>query len=85
VVGVPDELLGQAVRAFVVLQEGATLTEKELIRACRARLENFMVPRDVAFVDELPHTDSGKIRKKSLLELDVDEKSGQPVHKVGPG
>ena len=43
-----------------------------------------MVPRDVVFVDELPHTDSGKIRKKSLLELDVDEKSGQPVHKVGP-
>ena len=85
VVGVPDELLGQAVRAFVVLQEGATLTEKDLIRACRARLENFMVPRDVVFVDELPHTDSGKIRKKSLLELDVDEKSGQPVHKVGPG
>ena len=50
VVGVPDELLGQAVRAFVVLQEGATLTEKDLIRACRARLENFMVPRDVVFV-----------------------------------
>ena len=44
-----------------------------------------MVPRDVVFVAELPHTDSGKIRKKSLLELDVDEKSGQPVHKVGPG
>jgi long-chain acyl-CoA synthetase len=85
VVGVPDELLGQAVRAFVVLQERATLTEQDLIRACRARLENFMVPRDVVFVGELPHTDSGKIRKKSLLELDVDEKPGQPVHKVGPG
>jgi acyl-coenzyme A synthetase/AMP-(fatty) acid ligase len=42
------------------------------------------VPRDVLFVDELPHTDSGKIRKKSLLEVDVDEKTGQPVHKVGP-
>jgi acyl-CoA synthetase (AMP-forming)/AMP-acid ligase II len=84
VVGVPDELLGQAVRAFVVLQDGATLTEKDLVRACRARLENFMVPRDVLFVDELPHTDSGKIRKKSLLEVDVDEKSGQPVQRMGP-
>jgi acyl-coenzyme A synthetase/AMP-(fatty) acid ligase len=66
VVGVPDELLGQAVRAFVLLDEGAQLTELEVIRECRMRLENFMVPRDIVFVSELPHTDSGKIRKKSL-------------------
>jgi acyl-coenzyme A synthetase/AMP-(fatty) acid ligase len=44
-----------------------------------------MVPRDIVFVEELPHTESGKIRKKSLLEVDVSGKSGQPVHKVGPG
>jgi amino acid adenylation domain-containing protein len=66
VVGVPDELLGQAVRAFVLLDEGALLTELDVVKECRARLENFMVPRDVVFVTELPHTDSGKIRKKSL-------------------
>ena len=66
VVGVPDELLGQAVRAFVLLDEGAELTELDVIKACRTRLENFMVPRDVVFMTELPHTDSGKIRKKSL-------------------
>jgi acyl-coenzyme A synthetase/AMP-(fatty) acid ligase len=84
VVGVPDELLGQAVRAFVVVQEGATLTEKDLIRACRARLENFMVPRDVVFLDELPHTESGKIRKKSLLEVDAGAISGHSVQRMGP-
>jgi long-chain acyl-CoA synthetase len=66
VVGVPDELLGEAVRAFVLLDEGAELTELDVIRECRSRLENFMVPRDVVFMTELPHTDSGKIRKKSL-------------------
>jgi long-chain acyl-CoA synthetase len=66
VVGVPDELLGEAVRAFVLLDEGARLTERDVIKECRTRLENFMVPRDVVFVTELPHTDSGKIRKKSL-------------------
>ena len=66
VVGVPDELLGQAVRAFVLLDEGARLTERDVIKECRSRLENFMVPRDIVFVSELPHTDSGKIRKKSL-------------------
>jgi acyl-CoA synthetase (AMP-forming)/AMP-acid ligase II len=68
VVGVPDDLLGQSVRAFVLLEGGATLTEQEVIRACRARLENFMVPRDVVFVSELPHTESGKVRKKSLVD-----------------
>jgi len=66
VVGVPDQLLGEAVRAFVLLDEGAQLTELDVIRECRTRLENFMVPRDVVFMTELPHTDSGKIRKKSL-------------------
>jgi long-chain acyl-CoA synthetase len=66
VIGVPDEVLGEAIRAFVVLDEGAELTEQEIVRACRGQLENFMVPRDVLVLDELPQTDSGKVRKKSL-------------------
>ena len=66
VIGVPDELLGAAVRAFVVLEDGASPTEQEVIKACRAKLENFMVPREIVFVPELPRTESGKIRKKSL-------------------
>lgn len=68
VIGVPDKLLGQAVRAYVVPREGAELTAQGILRACRARLESFMVPREVIFVEELPHTDSGKVRKKSLAE-----------------
>ena len=68
VVGVPDELLGQAVRAYVVLEEGAVMGEQELIRACRARIENFMVPREVVLVSELPLTESGKVRKRDLTE-----------------
>jgi long-chain acyl-CoA synthetase len=68
VIGVPDDLLGQAVRAYVVLQEDAKLTEQEIMRICRSKLENFMVPRDVVLVDQLPQTESGKIRKKSLVE-----------------
>jgi long-chain acyl-CoA synthetase len=66
VIGVPDEVLGEAIRAFVVLDDGAELNEQEIIRACRERLENFMVPRDVLLLDELPQTDTGKVRKKSL-------------------
>jgi long-chain acyl-CoA synthetase len=68
VIGIPDELLGQAVRAYVVLQEGAALGAQEIIRICRSKLENFMVPRDVLLVEELPQTESGKVRKKSLVE-----------------
>jgi long-chain acyl-CoA synthetase len=68
VVGVPDDVLGEAIRAFVVLDEGAALTEQDVIAACRTRLENFMVPRDVVFLDELPTTATGKVRRKSLRD-----------------
>lgn len=68
VVGVPDERLGEAVRAFVVLADNAPLSEQDVISACRSRIESYMVPRDVVFVDELPRTTSGKVRKKSLTE-----------------
>jgi acyl-CoA synthetase (AMP-forming)/AMP-acid ligase II len=68
VIGVDDELLGQAVRAYVVLEDGSTLTDKDIIRECRERLESFMVPRDVLLVAELPQTPSGKVRKKSLVQ-----------------
>ncbi|HEU4451383.1 MAG TPA: AMP-binding protein [Gaiellaceae bacterium] len=68
VVGVDDDVLGQAIRAFVVLDDGASLTEQQVIAACRTRLENFMVPREVVFIAELPTTATGKVRRKSLLE-----------------
>lgn len=70
VVGVPDDLLGQAVRAFVVLDPGFAMDERAFRRACMARMENYMVPRDVVFLEELPKTGSGKVRRKSLLERD---------------
>jgi acyl-coenzyme A synthetase/AMP-(fatty) acid ligase len=72
VVGVPDELLGQAIRAYVVLDEGSTLDEAGVMRACRQHLEAFAVPQDVRFIDELPKTPSGKVRRKSLLEASFE-------------
>lgn len=66
VVGVPDALLGQSVKAFVVLKDGAALSEREIIRHCLNKLENYMAPKHVEFVDALPKTLSGKIKKTEL-------------------
>jgi len=66
VVGVPDELLGEAIKAYVVLRPGYTYTERDVIRHCLAHLENFMAPKFVDFVGELPRTDTGKVYKKGL-------------------
>ena len=69
VVGVEDDILGQAICAFVSLDHGVGLTEQEIIVACRLRLESFMVPRDIVVLEQLPKTDSGKVRKKDLITL----------------
>ncbi len=66
VIGVPDETLGSAIKAFLALREGASLTEADVIKHCQRRLEKFRVPKHVAFVDALPKTSSGKISKQGL-------------------
>ena len=66
VIGTPDSVLGEAVKAYVVLEEGVRLTEKDIRRECQARLENFMVPKTVVIVAELPKTATGKVAKAGL-------------------
>ena len=66
VVGVKDELLGEAIKAFVVLKGGYTLSERDVIRHCLGHLENFMAPKFVEFVAQLPTTDTGKIKRTGL-------------------
>jgi acyl-CoA synthetase (AMP-forming)/AMP-acid ligase II len=66
VIGVPDELLGEAIKAFVVCAEGQSLTEQDVFRHCTRNMENFMVPQVVEFRASLPKTPSGKIDKSPL-------------------
>jgi len=67
VIGVEDAHFGQAVCAFVVLRPGCKLTGREIKKSCLARLENFMVPRDVYCLEEFPKTANGKVDKKHLV------------------
>jgi amino acid adenylation domain-containing protein len=68
VVGAPDPIEGLSVKAYVVTATGSELTEAGVRRHCRARLEPHLVPRQVAFVDGLPKTDSGKIDRSALRD-----------------
>jgi acetyl-CoA synthetase len=78
VIGVPDPLAGAIVKAFVVLANGHRATEelrRELLGHARARLGAAVAPREIEFVDDLPHTRSGKIMRRVLAarELGADE------------
>ncbi len=71
VVGVQDDVLGQAVKAKIVLKNGQdSLTERQIIAHCMKNMERFMVPKYVEFVSSLPKTASGKIMKR---EVEPDE------------
>jgi long-chain acyl-CoA synthetase len=71
VVGVPDPILGMAIKAVVVADAGSGLTEQAIIRHCARHLEDFMVPKTVAFRDELPKTESGKISRRLVSDLEA--------------
>ena len=68
VIGVPDTLWGESVKAFVVLKEGEKATPEEIIAHCQQELASYKKPRFVEFVDDLPKNSMGKILKYLLRE-----------------
>jgi fatty-acyl-CoA synthase len=72
VVGVDDSEFGKRLRAFIVSQPGAPQDAEEIKLHVKNNLARYKVPRDVVFVDELPHNATGKLLRRVLTEMDVD-------------
>jgi long-chain acyl-CoA synthetase len=75
VLGLPDPYAGERVKAYVVLREGASATEEELIAFLRERLTRYKVPAAVEFRAELPKTMIGKILRRALREEQLQERT----------
>jgi len=72
-IGVPDKDFGERLRAFVVLDNGKQISEDELKDYVKRNLARFKVPREIVFLDELPRNATGKVLKRKLRELKVEE------------
>ena len=70
----PDQYHGESVKAFIVLIEGASLTQSEIIEYCRDKLAPYKVPREVEFLTELPKSAIGKILRRKLKEMEMQRR-----------
>ena len=69
VIGVPDDLAGEAIKAFIVLQKKADITPDLILDHCRKNLARHMVPKEIVILDKLPMNAHGKFVKSALREL----------------
>ncbi|MBN2348076.1 MAG: AMP-binding protein [Bacteroidales bacterium] len=72
VVGVPSQKYGEEVGAFIILKEGAQLSEEDITDFCRGNISRFKIPKYIFFVDAFPMTASGKIQKYKLRDLSLE-------------
>jgi amino acid adenylation domain-containing protein len=73
VIGVDDEMLGQAVVAFVVKAQQSQMSESDIIGFCSRHLEKHLVPKKIVFCQSLPRTPTGKVHKSALRERDLEK------------
>jgi len=69
VIGMKDDIYGENIKAFLVLHPGETATAEEIIEYCRTKLKNFLLPKEVVFLQAFPKSLVGKILKKELRKL----------------
>lgn len=79
VIGIPDDVWGEAIKAFVILNQAADLTEADIISHCADRLAGYKKPKSVDFVTDIPKTEIGKFDRK-ILKKPFWEKSDRQVH-----
>ncbi|UCC98573.1 MAG: AMP-binding protein [Phycisphaerales bacterium] len=75
VIGVPDEIFGQVIKAHIVPAPDVDLTDKEVLKYCSENMESFMVPKYIEFMGSLPKTPNGKIDKKQLKSKELQSSS----------
>lgn len=78
--GVPHEIAGQIVKAYIVPREAETLSRREVVAYCAERLAKYKVPRQVEFRESLPKTLTGKVLRRVLLE---EERAKPPRRRRG--
>ncbi len=76
VVAIPDPLLGNAIRAFILPKSGLTVTERELLRFCSENLETRLVPTSIEIRASFPRTSTGKIDRSRLAQEDSVQAPG---------
>jgi len=75
-IGVDDERFGQRLKAFVVLRDGAKLSEDDIKAYVKENLANYKIPREVVFLEELPRNPTGKVLKRDLTDEAEGERDG---------
>jgi long-chain acyl-CoA synthetase len=73
-IGIPHPTRGESVKVFVVLKEGMTATQEELIEYCKTRLAAYKLPTEIEFRKELPKTNVGKILRKELRAEELEKR-----------
>ena len=68
VIGIPNDVWGESVKAFVVKKQGSVVTEETLIQFCKENLASYKKPKSIDFIDELPKNDNGKVLRRELKE-----------------
>jgi len=72
-IGIPHPTRGEAVKVFVVLQEGESVSEEDLMGHCREKLAKYKWPAEIEFRNELPKTNVGKVLKKDLRAQELEK------------